>query len=118
MSGEHFLRIENATTDDEAEYECQAGPRGKQKGIRASAHLNVLVAPAAETAETAITITAVSTAAAMLLLLSGIVIACYFFRRNGRTIENCARSCSDRSAIGVQVERQFYHYHMFINRAV
>lgn len=36
------MRIENATLDDDAEYQCQVGPKGSQKPIRANALLNVL----------------------------------------------------------------------------
>jgi len=45
-SGEHFLRIKNATVEDTADYECIGRPRGKQKGIRSHAHLTVLIPPA------------------------------------------------------------------------
>ena len=40
--GEHNIRIENATLDDDAEYQCQVGPRGLSKLIRADAQLTVL----------------------------------------------------------------------------
>jgi len=40
--GEHNIRIENATLDDDAEYQCQVGPRGLSKPIRADAQLTVL----------------------------------------------------------------------------
>lgn len=43
--GEHHMRIENATLDDDAEYQCQVGPKGSQKPIRANALLNVLIPP-------------------------------------------------------------------------
>ena len=36
------LQINNATLQDEAVYECQVGPNGTNKPIRASAKLNVL----------------------------------------------------------------------------
>ena len=45
-SGEHFLRIENATIKDDAEYECQVVYHGTQKKIQARAHLTVLIPPA------------------------------------------------------------------------
>jgi len=41
-TGEHYMRIENATMEDDAEYQCQVGPRGIQKPIRANARLTVL----------------------------------------------------------------------------
>ena len=40
--GEHHMRIENATLDDDAEYQCQVGPKGLSKPIRADARLTVL----------------------------------------------------------------------------
>lgn len=40
--GEHHMRIENATLDDDAEYQCQIGPNGSAKPIRADARLTVL----------------------------------------------------------------------------
>ena len=40
--GEHHMRIENATLDDDAEYQCQVGPKGSQKPIRSDARLTVL----------------------------------------------------------------------------
>lgn len=40
--GEHHLKIENATLDDDAEYQCQVGPAKASKPIRADAQLNVL----------------------------------------------------------------------------
>lgn len=40
--GEHNIRIENATLEDDAEYQCQVGPRGLSKPIRADAQLTVL----------------------------------------------------------------------------
>uniref|UniRef100_A0A0N8CD86 Down syndrome cell adhesion molecule n=1 Tax=Daphnia magna TaxID=35525 RepID=A0A0N8CD86_9CRUS len=43
--GEHNIRIENATLDDDAEYQCQVGPRGLSKPIRADAQLTVLIPP-------------------------------------------------------------------------
>ncbi|XP_059352881.1 nephrin-like [Daphnia carinata] len=43
--GEHHIRIENATLDDDAEYQCQVGPRGNSKPIRADAQLTVLIPP-------------------------------------------------------------------------
>ena len=46
VSGEHFLRIENATIDDDAEYQYQVLSRGMQKPIWANAHLTVLIPPA------------------------------------------------------------------------
>jgi hypothetical protein len=36
------MRIENATLDDDAEYQCQVGPKGSQKPIRSDARLTVL----------------------------------------------------------------------------
>ena len=41
-SGVFNLQITNATLNDEAVYECQVGPNGTNKPIRASAKLNVL----------------------------------------------------------------------------
>ena len=41
-SGVFNLQINNATLGDEAVYECQVGPNGTNKPIRASARLNVL----------------------------------------------------------------------------
>ena len=41
-SGVFNLQINNATLEDEAVYECQVGPNGTNKPIRASARLNVL----------------------------------------------------------------------------
>lgn len=41
-TGEHHMRIENATLQDDAEYQCQVGPRGLSKPIRANAQLTVL----------------------------------------------------------------------------
>lgn len=41
-NGEHHLRIENATLDDDAEYQCQVGPKQPSKPIRADARLTVL----------------------------------------------------------------------------
>ena len=41
-SGVFNLQINNATLGDEAVYECQVGPNGTNKPIRASAKLNVL----------------------------------------------------------------------------
>lgn len=41
-AGEHHLKIENATIEDDAEYQCQVGPRGSAKPIRADARLTVL----------------------------------------------------------------------------
>ena len=40
--GEHHLRIENATLEDDAEYQCQVGPKGNAKPIRADAQLIVM----------------------------------------------------------------------------
>ena len=40
--GEHHMRIENATLEDDAEYQCQVGPKGLAKPIRADAQLTVL----------------------------------------------------------------------------
>lgn len=40
--GEHHIRIENATLEDDAEYQCQVGPRGHSKPIRADARLTIL----------------------------------------------------------------------------
>ena len=40
--GEHHMRIENATLEDDAEYQCQVGQRGLAKPIRADARLTVL----------------------------------------------------------------------------
>ena len=41
-SGVFNLQINNASLADEAVYECQVGPNGTNKPIRASAKLNVL----------------------------------------------------------------------------
>ena len=41
-SGVFNLQINNASLEDEAVYECQVGPNGTNKPIRASAKLNVL----------------------------------------------------------------------------
>lgn len=41
-SGVFNLQINNASLSDEAVYECQVGPNGTNKPIRASAKLNVL----------------------------------------------------------------------------
>lgn len=40
--GEHHLRIESANFEDDAEYQCQVGPGGGSKPIRADARLSVL----------------------------------------------------------------------------
>ena len=45
-SGEHFLRIENATMDDDASYQCQVRKSGEQNWIQANAHLTILSPPA------------------------------------------------------------------------
>ncbi|CAN7984404.1 unnamed protein product [Ixodes hexagonus] len=42
MQGIHNLKIENATLDDDAEYQCQVGPTSDHKAIRADAHVTVL----------------------------------------------------------------------------
>ena len=42
-SGEHFLRIENVTVQDQGKYECQAGRNGEQKAIRTFAQLTVII---------------------------------------------------------------------------
>ena len=44
-SGVFNLQITNASLADEAVYECQVGPNGTNKPIRASAKLNVLCKP-------------------------------------------------------------------------
>ena len=41
-SGVFNLQITNSTLEDEAVYECQVGPSGTNKPIRANAKLNVL----------------------------------------------------------------------------
>lgn len=43
--GVHNLRIENATLEDDAEYQCQVGPTADHKAIRADAHVTVLLPP-------------------------------------------------------------------------
>ena len=40
--GEHHIKIENATLDDDAEYQCQVGPHRSHKPIRSDARLTVL----------------------------------------------------------------------------
>lgn len=49
MQGIHNLKIENATLDDDAEYQCQVGPTSDHKAIRADAHVTVLLPPASVT---------------------------------------------------------------------
>merc|ERR1719150_3532153 len=44
-SGVFNLQIVDATLEDEATYECQVGPNGTNKPIRANAKLNVLLPP-------------------------------------------------------------------------
>jgi len=44
-SGVFNLQIINATLEDESVYECQVGPNGTNKPIRANAKLNVLLPP-------------------------------------------------------------------------
>ena len=44
--GEHFLKIDNVTMEDSAEYQCMVLAHGEQGGIRAVAHLTVLIEPA------------------------------------------------------------------------
>lgn len=41
-TGVFNLRILNATLDDDAEYQCQVGPIGAHKAIRANAKLSVI----------------------------------------------------------------------------
>ncbi|XP_076060270.1 nephrin-like isoform X4 [Oratosquilla oratoria] len=43
--GEHHLRIQNASLNDDADYQCQVGPAEGHLPIRATGHLNVLMAP-------------------------------------------------------------------------
>ncbi|KAK8779720.1 hypothetical protein V5799_018940 [Amblyomma americanum] len=47
--GVHNLRIDNATLEDDAEYQCQVGPTSDHKAIRADAHVTVLLPPASVT---------------------------------------------------------------------
>ncbi|XP_064471878.1 nephrin-like isoform X2 [Ornithodoros turicata] len=47
--GVHNIRIENATLEDDAEYQCQVGPTSDHKAIRADARLTVLLPPASLT---------------------------------------------------------------------
>ncbi|KFM66179.1 Irregular chiasm C-roughest protein, partial [Stegodyphus mimosarum] len=44
--GVHDLRIENAQLEDDGEYQCQVGPAGENKAIRADVNLTVLMPPA------------------------------------------------------------------------
>ncbi|XP_065562901.1 nephrin-like isoform X2 [Artemia franciscana] len=44
-AGEHHLQIENATSSDDGEYQCQVGPKGPSKPIRSDATLSVLIPP-------------------------------------------------------------------------
>ncbi|XP_054719088.1 nephrin-like [Uloborus diversus] len=43
--GVHDLRIENAQIDDDGEFQCQVGPAGENKAIRADVVLTVLLPP-------------------------------------------------------------------------
>lgn len=47
--GIHNLRIENASLEDDAEYQCQVGPTSDHRAIRADARLTVLLPPASLT---------------------------------------------------------------------
>lgn len=47
--GVHNLRIDNATLEDDAEYQCQVGPTSDHKAIRADAHVTVLLPPSSVT---------------------------------------------------------------------
>lgn len=49
LQGIHNLKIENATLDDDAEYQCQVGPTSDHRAIRADAHVTVLLPPASVT---------------------------------------------------------------------
>ncbi|GFY43636.1 nephrin [Trichonephila inaurata madagascariensis] len=44
--GVHDLRIENAQLEDDGEFQCQVGPAGANKAIRADVNLTVLMPPA------------------------------------------------------------------------
>ncbi|XP_055938972.1 nephrin-like isoform X2 [Argiope bruennichi] len=43
--GVHDLRIENAQLEDDGEFQCQVGPSGSNKAIRADVNLTVLMPP-------------------------------------------------------------------------
>ncbi|XP_053200672.1 nephrin-like isoform X2 [Panonychus citri] len=45
IKGEHNLQIENASIDDDGEYQCQVGPASNNKAIRANSRLTVLLKP-------------------------------------------------------------------------
>lgn len=47
--GVHNLRIDNATLEDDAEYQCQVGPTADHKAIRSDAHVTVLLPPSSVT---------------------------------------------------------------------